>query len=107
MEFSGTTGKWINPSGRIAKAIRTAPITAAAVNSMPTNRSPLPKNTVAKNRSSLEPRRSRNTPINHKNAIPANGNKFSANAAVLGLVRSHDPGSSDQLVLHCERAKRR
>ena len=45
---------------------------------MPRNIRPLPRNTVAKNLSSLAPRRSRRTPRNHMNAMPANGTRFSA-----------------------------
>src|SRR5438034_914549 len=56
------------------------PATAAATNSIATNNSPLPRNTVAKNRSSRAPIRSRSTPMNHKKAIPANGTRFSATA---------------------------
>ena len=40
------------------------------------NNNPLPKNTVAKNRSSPSPIRSRTTPMNHKNTMPANGSRF-------------------------------
>ena len=38
-----------------------------------TNNRPLPRNTVARNRSSCWPIRSRTTPMNHRNVIPANG----------------------------------
>ena len=40
---------------------------------MATNSRPLPRNTVAKKRSSWSPIRSRTTPRNHRNAMPANG----------------------------------
>ena len=53
-----------------------APTTAAATNNMPRNRRPLPKNTVAKKRSSRRPSWSRMTPMNHRKAIPANGNQI-------------------------------
>src|SRR6266516_2497070 len=65
------------PDGRDAAAI-SPPETAAATKSMPTNNRPLPRNTVAKNRSSRSPIRSRSTPMNHKKAMPANGTRFSA-----------------------------
>src|SRR6516165_10624753 len=73
--------------------MRIPPTAAAAVNSMLRNSNPLPRKTVAKNRSSSAPKRSRSTPINQRNAIPANGTKLSASAMVLELVRSHEPGS--------------
>jgi Ulp1 family protease len=63
---------------------------------MATNSRPLPRNTVAKNRSSRWPIRSRTTPTNHKKAIPANGMRFSATATV-ALRResvSHAPGTA-------------
>jgi len=72
------------------------PATAAPTNSMATNSRPLPKNTVAKNRSSRSPIRSRTTPTNHKKAIPANGMRFSAIATAdrrCALV-SHAPGTA-------------
>ena len=53
------------------------PATAAATNSMATNSRPLPRNTVAKNRSSCAPIRSLITPMNHRKAMPANGMRFS------------------------------
>jgi hypothetical protein len=56
-------------------------------------RRPLPRKTVAKNWSSSSPRRSRNTPINHKNAMPANGTKLSAKATSFELILSHAPVS--------------
>jgi hypothetical protein len=57
------------------------------------NNNPLPKNTVAKNLSSRAPRRSRSTPMNHRNAIPANGTRLTARATELDSDLSHDPGS--------------
>ena len=65
----------------------------ALAKSMATNNSPLPRNTVAKKRSSRCPMRSRTTPMNHRNAIPANGTMLTARATVLDLEFSHDPGS--------------
>ena len=63
-----------------------ASATAAATNSTLTNKMPLPRNTVAKKRSSRSPIRSRSTPINHRKAIPANGTRLSAIATVcLGI----------------------
>src|SRR5262249_23681507 len=44
---------------------------------------PLPKKTVAKNWSSNSPRRLRTTPINHREAIPANGSRFKAALSAL------------------------
>jgi hypothetical protein len=46
------------------------PATAAEANSMARNKSPLPRKTVAKKRSSSSPNRSRSTPMNHKKAKP-------------------------------------
>ena len=57
---------------------RRPPITAVPTNTMPTNSRPLPRKTVAKNRSSRSPILSRMTPMNHRNAMPANGTKPSA-----------------------------
>ena len=65
------------PDDRDAAANR-PPATAAATNSMATNNRPLPRNTVAKNRSSRSPIRSRSTPMNQRKAMPANGMRFSA-----------------------------
>src|SRR6266436_9078859 len=70
------------------------PPTAAEANSIARNRSPLPRKTVAKKRSSSSPRRSRSTPMNHKKAMPANGTRFSARATLFELVLSHAPVSS-------------
>ena len=72
----------------------TAPITAAAANNIARNNKALPKNTLAKKRSSSRPSRSRSTPINHRKAIPANGTKFNATVTALVSVASHAPGSS-------------
>src|SRR4051794_36823653 len=72
----------------------TAPITAAATNSMARNNKALPKKTVAKKRSSCCPSRSRSTPINHKKATPANGMRFSASATVLAFEASQAPDSN-------------
>ena len=55
-----------------------APETAAATKSIAMKSRPLPRNTVAKKRSSASPTRSRTTPMNHRNAIPANGTSASA-----------------------------
>ncbi len=46
---------------------------AVATKSTLTKISPLPRNTVAKNRSSRSPIWSRMTAMNHRNMIPANG----------------------------------
>ena len=54
-------------------AASSAPPTPAAMNSIATKSRPLPRNTVAKNRSSRSPIRFRITAMNHRNAIPENG----------------------------------
>jgi hypothetical protein len=64
------------------------PATVADAKSMAGNKSPLPRNTVAKKRSSRSPNRSRSTPMNHKKAMPANGTRFSARATLFELVLS-------------------
>jgi hypothetical protein len=56
------------------------PARAAAQKNIPMNNSPLPRKTVAKKRSSRPPIRSRSTPTNQRNAIPANGTRFRATA---------------------------
>ena len=84
------------PGGlEVASAIR-PPAIAAATKSMATNNRPLPRNTVAKKRSSRSPIRSLSTPMNHRNAIPANGTRFSATATSARCRESvsHDPGTS-------------
>jgi hypothetical protein len=70
------------------------PTTAAEANRMARNRSPLPRKTVAKKRSSSSPSRSRSTPMNHKKAMPANGTRFSTRATLFELVSSHAPVSN-------------
>jgi hypothetical protein len=77
-----------------ASAIR-PPDTAAAANSMATNSRPLPRNAVAKKRSSRSPIRDRTTPMNQRKAMPANGTKFSAMAiaALFSALVSHAPAS--------------
>src|SRR5579872_1127744 len=61
---------------------------------MARNRSPLPRNTVAKKRSSCSPIRSRSTPMNHRKATPANGRRFSARGMDFPLLESHVPSSN-------------
>jgi hypothetical protein len=70
--------------------------TAEATNSMPTNSNPLPRKTVAKNRSSASPTRSRKTPTNQRNAIPAKGTRprASRTASRRELSESHRPASA-------------
>ena len=68
------------------------PATAAVTKSMATNNRPLPRNTVAKKRSSRWPIRSRSTPTNHRKAMPANG---MSDSATFTAVRR--PGSVSQL----------
>ena len=50
--------------------------------------SPLPRNTVAKNRSSPSPIRSRTTPMNQRKAMPANGSRFKARSTAFRLEPS-------------------
>src|SRR5262249_1449719 len=93
MLYAAARAKWnvaelISCVGAASNEMMSAPATAAAANSIAKNRRPLPKNTVAKNLSSRSPRRSRNTPMNHRNAIPA-----TARATELDSDLSHDPGS--------------
>ena len=72
------------------------PAMAAPTNNMATNSRPLPRNTVAKKRSSRSPIRSLSTPMNHRNAIPANGTRFKATATAARLreLVSHAPGTA-------------
>jgi hypothetical protein len=60
---------------------------------MAMKRNPLPRNTVAKNRSSRSPMRSRTIPMNQRKAIPENGTRF--NARMICRLRpgsaSHEP----------------
>jgi len=62
----------------VAAPAMSPPASAADTKSMATNSSPLPRNIDAKNLSSCWPIRSRKTPMNHKNAMPANGTRLSA-----------------------------
>ena len=64
------------------------PVIAAPVKIMATNNRPLPRNTVAKKRSSRLPIRSRSTRMNHRNAIPANGMRFKAIATAARRLES-------------------
>ena len=50
-------------------------VTAPAANTSAMNSRPLPKNTVAKKRSSRSPSWSRITAMNHRNMIPAKGTR--------------------------------
>ena len=68
-----------------------APINAAAANRHATNSNPLPRNTVAKNLSSSSPKRFRSTPMNHRNAIPANGTRASAKRTACPAVWIGEP----------------
>ena len=72
------------------------PASADDANSMATKRMPLPRNTVAKNRSSASPMRSRTTPMNQRNAMPANGTSPSPNRTecLVELSVSSLPASS-------------
>src|SRR6478752_9757677 len=82
------------------------PATAAEAKNMARNKSPLPKKTVAKKRSSSSPSRSRKTPMNHKNAMPAKGTKFSATATVPELVFSQAPVSNGSARTESRKRKR-
>src|SRR5208282_4474598 len=82
------------------------PATAAEANSMARNKSPLPRKTVAKKRSSSSPRRSRSTPMNHQKAMPANGTRFSARATLFELVLSRAPVSSGSARAESRNSKR-
>jgi len=59
----------------IFTAASRAPPTPAARNSIATKSRPLPRNTVAKNRSSRTPMRFLITAMNHRNAIPEKGTR--------------------------------
>src|SRR5580704_137503 len=69
------------------------PATAERAKVIARNRSPLPRNTVAKKRSSSAPIRSRKTPMNHRNAIPAKGSRPRARRMDFSLPESHVPES--------------
>ncbi len=72
----------MSAAGMTPYKLITPPAMAAEANNMARNKSPLPRNTVAKKRSSFSPSLSRTTPMNHKKAIPANGSRFKANVTV-------------------------
>jgi hypothetical protein len=80
--------------GSAVKVRRIAPITAAAANKVARKSSPLPRKTVAKKRSSRVPRRSRSTPMNQRNEIPATGIKFNASATRPRSAVSQAPASN-------------
>ena len=76
------------------EAARGAAAAAAAANSIATKSRPLPRNTVAKNRSSRSPTRLRITAMNQRNAIPANGTRTTPTSAILpDFRRGRSPGS--------------
>jgi hypothetical protein len=60
---------------------------------------PLLRKMVAKNRSSCGPNRSRTTPVNHRKAIPAKGNKVSTRETVLDQDASQSVVISSGLTL--------
>jgi hypothetical protein len=69
---------WLSAKASVGALVRVATAWARtpansplATNSIATNNRPLPRNTVAKNRSSRSPIRLRTTPMNHRNAMPA------------------------------------
>ena len=81
-----------------ADAVLTRPAAVAPdTKNMAMNSSPLPRNTVAKKRSSPCPMRSRSTPMNHRNAMPANGSRWRLTDTARRLESSsiHAPASSE------------
>src|SRR5262245_28362585 len=84
---------WGAPA-RTAASARKPAVTALATKSIATNSSPLPRNTVAKNRSSRWPIRSRTTPMNQRNAIPAKGTRFSARTTRRRFAGSETNGAT-------------
>lgn len=83
----------IKLSGLMPYKLITLPATPEEVNSIAKNKSPLPRKTVEKNRSSDDPKRSRITPINHKKAIPENGIRFKARLTLAELSASQFPSA--------------
>src|SRR6478736_1358462 len=85
------TGSWRNFT-----AASSAPATPAATKSIATKSRPLPRKTVAKNRCSRAPIRLRITAMNHRKAIPKEGNEIHAHerdaAGVLAHVEVPDLG---------------
>ena len=79
----------------VARACDQSPAVAAEAKSIAVKSRPLPRNTVAKKRSSASPTRSRTTPMNQRNAIPANGMIASANSTSSRRARwdNHFPAS--------------
>lgn len=63
-------------------------------------------NTVAKKRSSRFPRRSRSTPMNQRNAIPANGTRLTERDTVPELSRSHALASIGRTGTECRSSRR-
>src|SRR3954452_25133988 len=84
--------------GPLAATSTRAPENAAEANRLATNNKPLPRNTVAKNWSSNTPSRLRSTPINHRNAIPANGAELDREADGRSPGRVVQPGSGILLI---------
>ena len=90
------------PAGRASAAVLISPAaTAPDTKNMPTKSRPLPRKTVAKNRSSPGPMRSRSTPMNHRKAIPANGSSWRLSDTALRrassstqVPASNEPGGS-------------
>jgi len=64
-------------SSRNLVALMSAPALAEAANGIAMNRNPLPRNAVAKKRSSCSPIRSRIAAMNQRNAKPAAGTRSS------------------------------
>src|SRR5947208_2104344 len=80
-------------AGYEAALARRSPATPAATKVSPRYNKPLPKKIVENNWSSSSARRSRTTPMNHRKAIPANGNKLKAREIVLACPASTAPVS--------------
>ena len=86
---------WTRIPSALAKASISPRVTATAAKSMATKSKPLPRNTVAKKRSSNSPMWLRRTAINHRNAIPVNGTRFKdiETQSRKAGSESHTPGS--------------
>src|SRR6266700_1536333 len=76
-----------------AALTRRSPATPAATKVSQRYNKPLPKKIVENNWSSSSARRSRTTPMNHRKAIPANGNKLKAKESVFACPASDAPVS--------------
>src|SRR5215469_8343779 len=77
-------------SGELIKTRISPPANAADVKTIAIYNNPLPRKTVAKKRSSSEPKRLRTTAMNHRKAIPANGSRFKASETVVEWLITYD-----------------